>query len=734
MSRPGVELVKYSFTKNIAASLQDNYFAQNLWPLIYIIEGSKTDKKIAYVGETTDVVTRMNAHLKNEFKQELDFVNIITSNKFNKSATLDLESNLIKYLSGEDSFKLLNGNLGLANHNYYQKEEVYWEIFTIIWDKLRAQGIVKKSLEHIENSDVFKYSPYKSLNNDQTQGLLKILQQFAQKKAQTIIIEGGAGTGKSILAVFLFKLLTANINDYSLKEFGVLEDEIIKYVKEIKAIYPDIKMGLVVPMASFRKTLKRIFKNIKGLKQNMVISPSEVSRNKFDLLLVDEAHRLKRRVNLTNYQAFDKSCEILGLDPKNATELDWVLLQAKSTILFYDENQSIKPTDISAEIFKSLIKHNATLKLKSQFRVKAGNDYVEFINLLLKNKLNKTSEKFHHNSYNLLLFDNLEEMIEQIKIQNDNHGLARIIAGFSWKWVSKYDSNLKDIKIGNCELTWNSVDKDWINSDNAINEVGCIHTVQGYDLNYCAIIFGNEISYDPISKKIFIKPEYYFDKNGKKSIKDPKDLKSYIINIYKTIMLRGIKGTYIYACDENLQKYFETYINKFQSKISIPDIVFLTYDIKPFINAIPFYDLRASAGSFSELQQIDEMQWVKAPDNFKINKDYFICQIVGESMNKIIPNGSYCIFSKDSGGSRNGKIVLVESSNIQDSDFGSSYTVKEYHSTKYADEDGFEHRSITLKPKSYDSSFANLELTNDELETFKVVGVFEQIITNSGSF
>ena len=121
MSRPGVELVKYSFTKNIAASLQDNYFAQNLWPLIYIIEGSKTDKKIAYVGETTDVVTRMNAHLKNEFKQELDFVNIITSNKFNKSATLDLESNLIKYLSGEDSFKLLNGNLGLANHKSCSK-------------------------------------------------------------------------------------------------------------------------------------------------------------------------------------------------------------------------------------------------------------------------------------------------------------------------------------------------------------------------------------------------------------------------------------------------------------------------------------------------------------------------------------------------------------------------------------------------------------------------------------
>ena len=252
--------------------------------------------------------------------------------------------------------------------------------------------------------------------------------------------------------------------------------------------------------------------------------------------------------------------------------------------------------------------------------------------------------------------------------------------------------------------------------------------MQGYDLNYCGIIFGNEISYDPISDKIIIKPENYRDKNGKNSIKDPQDLKNYIINIYKTIMLRGIKGTYIYACDPNLKKYFESFINKFHSAILIPNIVFLTHNIKPFINSIPFYDLRVSAGRFSELQNVDDIKWIKAPDNIKISKDLFVCQIIGESMNRIIQNGSYCLFKKDFGGSRNGKIVLVESLNIKDSDFGSCYTIKEYQSIKYEDENGWQHQSIILKPRSNDSNYRNIELKDDDLQKFKVVGIFERII------
>ena len=94
-----------------------------------------------------------------------------------------------------------------------------------------------------------------------------------------------------------------------------------------------------------------------------------------------------------------------------------------------------------------------------------------------------------------------------------------------------------------------------------------IHTTQGYDLNYSGIIFGNEISFNHETKEIIVKEENYFDKNGKQSIKDPKELKTFILNIYKTIMLRGIKGTYIYVCDPLLKLHFESFVPKYKKQI-----------------------------------------------------------------------------------------------------------------------------------------------------------------------
>lgn len=729
MSLFDLEIRKYNFKESFSDNLKENYFAQNLWPIVYIIESElKNGKKIGYVGETTDIKSRINSHQKNDLKKDLDFLNLITCDKFNKSATLDIESNLIKYISGEENFKLLNGNLGLSNHNYYQKNEIYSEIFKLIWDKLRSKGVVNKSIEEIENSDIFKYSPYKSLNKDQLNGLLIILDQIANGNTNTIIVEGGAGTGKSVLSIFLFKLLNSNLDDFKFKELEDVEEKAINLAKKIKTKFPSLKMGLVIPMSSFRETLKKTFTNVKGLNKNMVIGPSEILKCDYDLILVDESHRLRRRINLTNYDSFDKTSKALGFNPETSNELDWILKKSKKTILFYDESQSIKPTDIESEKFKKLINENNFLKLKSQFRVRAGNDYVKFIDSLLKNNLDFNFTKFNHSNYKLLLFDNLNEMIEKIKDHNKINGLSRVVAGFSWKWISKNDKNLKDIKIGDCELSWNSVFVDWISSKNSINEIGCIHTVQGYDLNYCGIIFGNEISYNPISNSIFIKPENYHDKKGKNTIKNAEELKNYIINIYKTMMLRGINGTYLYVCDQNLKKYFETYINKYQSIINIPKIVFITYNLKPYIDSVPFYDLKVSAGKFSDLQNINDLKWIKISDKIKISKDLFVCQVIGESMNKVIPNGSFCIFKKDNGGSRNGRIVLVESLNLKNSEFGSCFTIKEYQSTKYIDENGWSHQKIILKPRSNDHSFRNIELKNEETETFKVIGIFEKII------
>ena len=721
------EIKRYDFNSSLFNDLQNIHYAKDLWPIVYILSDGTI--KVAYVGETTDTYARLTTHLQNDAKNKLSVVHLITSEKFNKSATLDIESNLIKYISGDGQYKLINGNLGLANHNYYQKKEVYWDIFKSIWHKLRAEGITKHSIEHIDNSDLFKYSPYKSLTVEQRDGLLVILKSLLNNNYKNIIVEGGAGTGKTILAVFLFKLLNSKNEDFNFKEFGDDETEFVQTVIELKNKYPNPKMALVVPMSSFRNTLKKVFRNIKDLNANMVIGPAELIRDQFDIVVVDESHRLRRRVSLgAYYRAFDIVCEKLKLDKNSCNELDWVAKQSNNAILFYDENQSIKSADVRKEDFDKLKLSPLTKVefLKSQFRVKGGNGYVNYINKLLNCRLDSTDKTFKSKEYEFILFDLIEDMISEIKLRDSENGLSRLVAGYSWPWISKNDKSVYDIKIENSMLQWNSVSNDFINSANALNEVGCIHTTQGYDLNYTGVIFGKEITYDKVKGEIVILKENYCDTNGKLSINDPSELKNFIINIYKTIMLRGIKGTYVYVCDKNLREYFSNHIEKHRTD-KIINYVNQEHVI-PFENSIPVYDLKAAAGNFSELQNVEDFDWIELPPRYKASKDLFACTVIGESMNKVIPNGSICLFRKYDGGSRNGKIVLVKHTNIQDPDFGSGYTVKEYWSKKNIDNEQWNHQSIILKPISYSSEYNNILLTEDELIDLKVIGVFECVL------
>jgi uncharacterized protein len=159
------EIKRFSFDNTATESLKELIYSKEQWPVVYLL--SDDSIKEAYIGETTDIVTRISTHLKGP-KQKLSVFHLVGSNLFNKSATLDIESNLIKYISGDGKFKLMNGNLGLANHTYYQKQKVYWNIFCSIWNKLRSDGVVRHSIETISNSNLFKYSPYKSLTAEQS--------------------------------------------------------------------------------------------------------------------------------------------------------------------------------------------------------------------------------------------------------------------------------------------------------------------------------------------------------------------------------------------------------------------------------------------------------------------------------------------------------------------------------------------------------------------------------------
>lgn len=289
-----VEVNRYRFSAEALAEIEVNAYAANNWPLVYILSDGTTRR--AYVGETTDTITRLGTHLKHPQKQSLTTVHLVSSERFNKSATLDIESSLIKYLSADGRFSLLNGNLGLSDHNYYQRDELYSRIFRETWDRLRTHGIAERSIEAIDNSDVFKYSPYKSLSADQQQGLIAIMRSLVDPEVKNIVVQGGAGTGKSVLAIFLFKLIHSDLEELDLREFSEEEKEIRELLRQIKQLYPLPRMALVVPMNSFRSTLKKAFRNVSGLHPNMVISPSELTQQRYDIVLVDESHRLRKRV------------------------------------------------------------------------------------------------------------------------------------------------------------------------------------------------------------------------------------------------------------------------------------------------------------------------------------------------------------------------------------------------------------------------------------------------------
>ena len=147
-------------------------------------------------------------------------------------------------------------------------------------------------------------------------------------------------------------------------------------------------------------------------------------------------------------------------------------------------------------------------------------------------------------------------------------------------------------------------------------------------------------------------------------------------------------------------------------------------------NPIPLYNFYAAAGTFSELQSEKDFTLIEGPED-NSNNNYFACRIIGESMNRVIPNGSICLFKTYSGGSRNGKILLIENKDIQDPDFNSAFTIKTYSSEKIVTNENWEHTSIVLRPNSHDSSYQDIIIKEDNAAEMRVIGEFVKILSES---
>ena len=541
------------------------------WPVVYTLSN---DKEI-YVGESLSAVSRLNQHLSTT-KQKLSRVQIILNERFNKSVCLDLESQLIRYLAADGKHRVLNANAGIQDANYFDRDK-YQQSFNELFELMVQDGLLSKPVPEIINSNLFKFSPFKAVTLEQAAALNGIIERIVgdlkTEGDSQLIVQGDPGTGKTIVAIYLMKLLR---DIARASEDELLEDESIFsefFTPELSKLFGSLRIALVVPQQALRKTLEVVFSQTPGLNKNMVLTPFEVAESKedFDLLIVDEAHRLGQRANqnsaMQNKKFTELNIKLFGSDDKSKTQLDWIQLKSRHQLLLLDTAQSIRPGDLPLTTTNSIVekakKTDSWFHLASQMRVMGGNDYLAFVKDLFSEAGPRTKD---FRGYDLRFFESFKDMRSEILRLDAEHGLSRLLAGFAWEWKTKRNPNLFDIELEGIQLRWNQTVTDWVSSPTSPQEVGSIHTIQGYDLNYAGVIIGNDIGYDPVQKRVFLRRDNYFDKKGKENNPvlgieySDEDVLQFVLNIYKVLLTRGIKGTFVYVCDPELREYLR---NKF---------------------------------------------------------------------------------------------------------------------------------------------------------------------------
>ncbi|WP_235840252.1 DNA/RNA helicase domain-containing protein [Citrifermentans pelophilum] len=548
-----------------------------------------------------------------------------------------------------------------------------------------------------------------------------LAEQASEHAKKVLIVEGGPGTGKSVLAINLLVELTGK----RLNSRYVTRNSAPRQVYEAKLT------------GHFRKT--RISNMFSGSG-----SFYSTQQNCFDCLLVDESHRLN-----------EKS----GLFSKGENQIKEIISASKLSVFFIDENQKVTLKDIGDKESirnwaENLGAEVVEVSLESQFRCNGSNGYLAWLDNILQVRPT-ANDTLDTRDYDYRIVNSPTELHDLIKAKNKKSNKARMVAGYCWDWISKKNPLLKDIVVGEYKATWNleTDGQAWIIKPDSVSEVGCIHTCQGLEVDYIGVIVGSDLVVRDGNVLTQPSERSRMDKSvhGWKNLLkvDPEGgaarLDAIIKNTYRTLMTRGQKGCYVYFVDDETRRYFAErlqigpVVEPFTEKPVVPAheeatvLPFRRLDAeraRPYENCVPLYDLKIAAGTFSDEQQIDGCDWVELSEEFRPRKGMFVAQVVGESMNRRIPNGAWCLFRIASAGSRSGKVVLAYHREVADTDAGGHYTVKIYESMKESLSDGtWRHTSIILRPDSSLPGYEPIVLSEEQAEDLRVIGELVAVLT-----
>ena len=367
---------------------------------------------------------------------------------------------------------------------------------------------------------------------------------YCDDKKRVLIVEGGPGTGKSVIAI---NLLVNILND------------------DMNALYVTKNSA---PRNVFYKKLKGKDYSQNYIKNLFVGSGSftKSETNEFDALIVDEAHRLNKKSGLFSNLGENQVKEIINA--------------AKCSIFFIDKHQKVTMKDYGSieaiEHFANELNAEVDhIKLKSQFRCNGSDGYLSWLNDVLEIEDTGNFDGFDF-KYDFRVIDDPIELKDLIFEKNKINNNSRLVAGYCWNWKKdgKNNSDVHDITIGDFSMSWNLNNSDtWAIDENSVNEVGCIHTCQGLEFDYVGVIIGEDMRYENGKIVTDFNQRARTDqslKGIKKLYKENPDeaLKTadeIIKNTYKTLMTRGMKGCYVYCEDMKLQAYFKDRLSKLNS-------------------------------------------------------------------------------------------------------------------------------------------------------------------------
>lgn len=366
---------------------------------------------------------------------------------------------------------------------------------------------------------------------------IKLAKESSASNKNILVVQGGPGTGKSVVAVNLL----VNI----IQQLRLVAQYITKNAAP-RAVYEAKLTG------SMKKTaISNLFTGSGSF--------HSLEKNVFDVLIVDEAHRLNEKSGMFKNIGENQIREIIS--------------SSKLSIFFIDEDQKVTFSDIGSkeEIEKWAKQENASIHhmaLESQFRCNGSNGYLAWLDdvLEIRQTANKTLDGLE---YDFRVMKTPNELKELIFNKNKINNKARIVAGYCWDWISRGDKTAFDISLPQYDfgMQWN-LDTDgslWIQAPDSVSEVGCIHTCQGLEVDYVGVIIGDDLIVR--NSQVITNPmaRAKTDKSisgYKKLLKmDPEaaneKVDSIIRNTYRTLMTRGMKGCYIFCTDQETQAYFQ---------------------------------------------------------------------------------------------------------------------------------------------------------------------------------